>query len=192
MTEVFSYADFIQKAQNLKKAFLLLHKNESEKSRCALQNIESTLGKINPGWAFIANVERAKDIHPAFQINSVPSLLVFENGKYTNLVQGCQDVSFYETLVGNNTFGKHSDKTNKAIPRVTVYSTPTCSWCNTLKTWLKNNQVLFSDIDVSRNEKAADEMVKRSGQHGVPQTDINGQIVIGFDQKRLKELLNIR
>lgn len=192
MTEVFSYPDFIQKSRNTKKAFLLLHKPGSEKNLCAIQNIETSLDKMNPGSVFIANVEMANDIHPAFQIQSVPSLLVFENGNYTNLVQGCQESTFYQALAGNNTFGKHSEKADKTIPRVTVYSTPTCSWCNTLKTWLKNNHVPFSDVDVSRNEKAAADMVKRSGQQGVPQTDINGQMVIGFDQKRLKELLNIR
>jgi len=47
-------------------------------------------------------------------------------------------------------------------------------------------------VDVSREQNAAEVLVRRSGQQGVPQTDINGQIVVGFNQQRLKELLEIQ
>jgi glutaredoxin-like YruB-family protein len=77
------------------------------------------------------------------------------------------------------------------LKRVTVYSTPTCSWCNTLKAWLQKNNIRYSDVDVSRDQNAAEALVRRTGQQGVPQTDINGQIVVGFNQQRLKELLEI-
>ncbi|GAB4457772.1 MAG: hypothetical protein Fur0028_12200 [Bacteroidales bacterium] len=56
---------------------------------------------------------------------------------------------------------------------------------------MRKNGIPFSDIDVSRDQHAAQELVQRTGQQGVPQTEINGQWVIGFDQKRLKELLEI-
>jgi glutaredoxin-like YruB-family protein len=72
-----------------------------------------------------------------------------------------------------------------------VYSTPTCSWCNTLKTWLRKNNIPFTDVDVSRDQRAAEELTRRTGQQGVPQTEINGQIVVGFNQPRLKELLEL-
>ncbi|MEZ4999996.1 MAG: glutaredoxin domain-containing protein [Bacteroidales bacterium] len=75
--------------------------------------------------------------------------------------------------------------------RVTVYSTPTCSWCNTLKTYLKDNHIIFRDIDVSTDQKAAAEMVRRSGQQGVPQTDINGTMIVGFDRARIDRMLEI-
>jgi glutaredoxin len=51
--------------------------------------------------------------------------------------------------------------------------------------------VRYSDIDVSRDQKIAEDLVKRSGQQGVPQTDINGQIIVGFDQKRIDTLLGL-
>jgi glutaredoxin-like YruB-family protein len=79
----------------------------------------------------------------------------------------------------------------KTIKQVTVYSTPTCSWCNTLKTWLRKNNIPFTDVDVSRDQRAAEELTRRTGQQGVPQTEINGQIVVGFNQPRLKELLEL-
>ena len=74
---------------------------------------------------------------------------------------------------------------------VTVYSTPTCSWCTTLKTYLRNQRIPFSEIDVSRDQNAAEEMVRRSGQQGVPQTDIEGEMIVGFDKARINELLGI-
>jgi len=73
-----------------------------------------------------------------------------------------------------------------------VYSTPSCSWCNTLKAYLKQNNIAFIEIDVSRDQKAADELVKRSGQMGVPQTDINGEIIVGFDKPRISRLLGLK
>jgi len=74
---------------------------------------------------------------------------------------------------------------------VTVYTTPTCSWCNALKSWLRKNRIAFREVDVSRDERMAQELVRKSGQMGVPQTEIDGQIVVGFNQARLKELLGI-
>jgi len=74
---------------------------------------------------------------------------------------------------------------------IKVYSTPTCPYCVTLKEFLKKHNVEFEDIDVSKDEKARDEMVEKSGQMGVPVVDIDGQIVIGFDREKIKDLLKI-
>ena len=74
---------------------------------------------------------------------------------------------------------------------VKVYSTPTCHYCHMLKDFLKRNNVEFQDIDVSRDRTAAMEMVKISGQMGVPVSDINGKIIVGFDQRTISSLLNI-
>jgi glutaredoxin 3 len=65
---------------------------------------------------------------------------------------------------------------------VKVYSTPTCPWCTVTKNYLKSKNIQFDDLDVSRNKEAATEMIRKSGQRGVPVLDINGNIIIGFDQ----------
>ncbi|MBT4651301.1 NrdH-redoxin [Candidatus Woesearchaeota archaeon] len=72
---------------------------------------------------------------------------------------------------------------------VKVYSTPTCPWCKKLKAWLKENKIAFKDLNVAEDEKARAEMIEKSGQMGVPVTDINGTITVGFDEKKLEELL---
>lgn len=79
----------------------------------------------------------------------------------------------------------------KFQPRVRVYSTVTCPYCVTLKEFLKKRDIEFEDIDVSQDKTALDEMVKKSGQMGVPVVDIDGKIVIGFDKEKISQLLNI-
>ena len=75
---------------------------------------------------------------------------------------------------------------------VTVYSTSTCPFCKLTKAFLLEHKMDFTDIDVMNDQEKAREMIQKSGQMGVPVTDIDGQIVIGFDQKKLKELLMIK
>lgn len=74
---------------------------------------------------------------------------------------------------------------------VTVYSTPTCPFCKQLKDFLSENNVTFSDIDVSTDQEKAQEMIKKSNQMGVPVTDIDGEIIIGFNRDKLSELLGL-
>ncbi len=75
---------------------------------------------------------------------------------------------------------------------IKVYSTPTCPWCIRAKEFLKEHKIKFEDIDVSRDTKAAHEMVKKSGQMGVPVIDANGEIIVGFDEAKIKRILKIK
>jgi len=80
----------------------------------------------------------------------------------------------------------------KSQPKIRVFSTPSCPYCFTLKEFLKQNNIEFEDIDVSKDENAAKEMVEKSGQMGVPVIEIDSQIVIGFDKEKIAKLLNIK
>jgi len=75
---------------------------------------------------------------------------------------------------------------------VKIYSTPNCPYCKLTKQFLTENNIPYEDIDVSVNQLAAQEMISRSGQMGVPVVDIDGQIVVGFDKNKLKQLLNLK
>lgn len=77
------------------------------------------------------------------------------------------------------------------MEKVIVYSTETCPWCNKVKEFLKENKVSFTNKDVSENQKNADEMIEKSGQRGVPVTDIGGEIIIGFNEEKLKKTLKL-
>jgi glutaredoxin-like YruB-family protein len=75
--------------------------------------------------------------------------------------------------------------------KVKVYSTPSCPWCNIAKEFLKKNNISFEEIDVSQDMVAAQEMMNKSGQMGVPVIEIDGQMIVGFDEQKLKKLLEI-
>ncbi|MFH1245389.1 MAG: glutaredoxin domain-containing protein [Candidatus Omnitrophota bacterium] len=75
--------------------------------------------------------------------------------------------------------------------KVTVYSTPACPYCVRVKQFLKDNNVKFVDIDVASDQNAAQQMIERSGQMGVPVVDIDGEIIVGFDKSKISSALGI-
>ena len=75
---------------------------------------------------------------------------------------------------------------------ITLYSTSSCPWCHKARDFLKSKNIKFKDINVGENQKAAKEMVKKSGQQGVPVIDINGAIIVGFDEPAIKKALNLK
>ena len=77
------------------------------------------------------------------------------------------------------------------MPQVIVYSTPTCPYCDMAKNFLKENKVEFSEFDVSIDQEKAQEMIRKSGQTGVPVLDIDGTIIVGFDVDRIKAALKL-
>jgi len=77
------------------------------------------------------------------------------------------------------------------LKKVKIYSTPTCPWCMRAKQFLKENNIDFVDYDVSSDEEAAEEMIRISGQMGVPVLDIEGEIIVGFDKERIKQTLGL-
>ncbi len=75
---------------------------------------------------------------------------------------------------------------------IAIYTTPTCVYCKMTKAFFKENNVVYEEKDVSIDKKSRDEMVKKSGQLGVPVIDIDGQITVGFDKEKLSQLLGIK
>lgn len=73
-------------------------------------------------------------------------------------------------------------------PSVTVYSTPTCPWCDRARDYLRSRNVPFRDVDVSADMNAAREMVQVSGQQGVPVIATDQEVIVGFDQLRLARI----
>jgi len=77
------------------------------------------------------------------------------------------------------------------MPKVKVYSTPTCPWCHRAKEFLNEIKVEFEDINVAEDQKAAEEMVDKSGQRGVPVIEIDGEIIVGFNPDAIKKALKM-
>ncbi len=75
---------------------------------------------------------------------------------------------------------------------VKIYSTSTCIWCAKTREFFEAHNVKYTDIDVSRDRKAAHEMIHKSGQMGVPVIDIDGKIIVGYNEGELRRLLKIK
>ncbi len=77
-------------------------------------------------------------------------------------------------------------------PKVIIFTTPTCSFCNAAKRYFRENNIRFTEVDVSRDQKAAQDMVRRTGQMGVPVILINNRPIVGFDRPKINAMLNIK
>ncbi len=190
-SELKSHTDLQEKIASLDTAFVLLYKKGSEISECSLKSISRAADGNKDVHIFMVDVNEVRDVHTQYQITTVPTLLEFEKGTFVKTFKGCNDVDYYNSIFENNMYKTKAAEEGKTLKRVTVYTTPTCSWCTTLKNHLKKHGVRFSEIDVSKDSKSAEEMTRRSGQRGVPQTDINGKMIIGFDKSKINRLLEI-
>ena len=189
MKEVRSHQELLQAIENLDKAYLLLYKKGSEQSDCAYENLSAASSENKDVHVFVADTNQVRDIHSNYDITTAPTMVVFEKGEFKNVVKGCHHPGFFQSVFESALVNVTSaDRPKK---NVTVYTTPTCTWCNTLKTYLRKNRINFREVDVSRDQSAAEAMVRRSGQQGVPQTDIEGTMIVGFDKAKINSMLGI-
>ena len=78
---------------------------------------------------------------------------------------------------------------SKTTPKVKIYTTSTCPWCMKTIEFLKAHNVKYEEVNVGEDEKARNDMFEKSGQFGVPVTDVNGTIIVGYDKEALKKAL---
>lgn len=77
------------------------------------------------------------------------------------------------------------------MPNVTIYSAPWCVYCKMAKAYMDENKVAYKEIDVSVDEAGKDDMIKKTGQLGIPVIEVDSQIMIGFDKQALKKALGL-
>ncbi|MDD4996068.1 MAG: glutaredoxin domain-containing protein [Patescibacteria group bacterium] len=75
--------------------------------------------------------------------------------------------------------------------KIKVYTSPACLYCHQLKDFLKEKKIEFEEIDLSKNQEMIDDFIKKTGQMAVPVTEIDGEMILGFDLSKIKEKLNI-
>ena len=81
----------------------------------------------------------------------------------------------------------------KSQPKVVIFTTPTCRYCVIAKRYFREKKIKFTNVDVSRNQQAAADMQRRTGQQGVPVIAIgNNRPLVGFDKPKINRLLNIK
>lgn len=76
--------------------------------------------------------------------------------------------------------------------KIIIYTTPTCVYCKMAKAFFGQNNLAYEEKDVACDLNAREEMIKKSGQLGVPVIDIDGSIVVGFDKSKLGELTGVK
>ena len=189
--EIHSYAELEKALQGTEKSFLLIHKKGTEQSDCALKNLQRIKAETDFPL-YTVDVTRVYDVHPRFGIRTAPSLVLLSHGQIVNIFKGCQTPGYYEAILSGKGMGIYQSEQAKKSRKVVVYTTPTCTWCNTLKTYLKKNLVPFREVNVAADSAQLEAMVRKSGQQGVPQTEIDGQMIVGFDKSRINQLLQIQ
>ncbi len=179
------YSD-IDKIKDSKK-FIFIYKKGTPNSDCAYD----ALDKITNANIYTVDVNEVRDVHQHYGVNSVPSLVIVNNDKVENIIKGCHTPGYFDQIIHEKKPVYKSNNTENKQKRVTVYSTPTCTYCNKLKQYFNKHGIKYTDINVAANQQAAMEMARKSGQRGVPQTEIDGQIIVGFDTRKLSRILNI-
>jgi len=170
----------------------MLYKSHSEQSECAIENLKKVDLETGDISVLAADVSVVRDIHEKYGISSVPTLLEFDGSEFINVLKGCLGADHYKSYFEKTIYELKSGSVEKPSKRVTVYTTPTCPWCTTVKNFLRKNGIRYTEVDVASDQQAAKSMVAKSGQQGVPQTEINGEMVIGFDQSKLNRLLDLK
>lgn len=84
-----------------------------------------------------------------------------------------------------------STRREKKRHRVIVFTTPTCPHCRSAKRYLEQRGISYVEVDVSRDAAAARDMVRRTGEQGVPQIEIDGRMVVGFNRAKIDRLLGL-
>jgi glutaredoxin-like YruB-family protein len=192
LTEIKSHSALVDKLGESRNTYVLLYKGDSDQGVCAKSNLERVDVDSDDLQILAADTRQVRDIHAQYGIKSVPSLLEFEGTKFKNMLKGCLAPSYYKSYFENIIYEIKSAADDKPRKSVTLYTTPTCPWCTTVKNFLRKHGVRYTEVDVAADQNAAQAMVSKSGQQGVPQTEINGEMVIGFDQTKLNRLLELK
>lgn len=77
------------------------------------------------------------------------------------------------------------------MSKIEIYSTPTCTFCQLAKQFFNENNVEYTEYNVATDLEKRQEMVEKSGQMGVPVINIDNEIIVGFDESKIKSLLNL-
>jgi glutaredoxin-like YruB-family protein len=163
----------------------------SAASRETRPELESYARRHPDQPVFAVDVAELKELPSRFGVDEVPTVLLFNGGRVLQELVGVQDSAYYEGALTQSYAAATPKGERGAAHRVIVYTTDTCPWCVRVKAYLRHNKVSFSEINVSRDMQAAKRMSAKSGQHGVPQLDIDGQMVVGFDRTRINALLGL-
>ncbi len=169
----------------------------SAASRQALPQFEKFCRQNPKRAALLVDVGRVKGLHRRFGVDKVPTVLLLDKGKTVDKIVGPQSAEYYARALDGGTVPPTRNQRRAGADKqrrhnVVLYVGASCPWCAKARTYLRQNQVPFREIDVSRDPAQATRLVSSSGHQGVPQLNIDGHWVIGFDLARINSLLGLR
>jgi len=145
--------------------------------------------------AVLVDVGRVRGVHRRFGVTTVPTVVLAKGNQVVRKVVGVQTPDYYNRSLLEPSTGarraRSGEEDSRPAHRVVLYTGASCPWCTRARNYLRKQGIPFREVDVSRDESAMTSLVSRSGQRGVPQLDIDGQWVIGFDKPRIDALLGI-
>lgn len=141
----------------------------------------------------LVDVGAVKGVHTRFEVTTVPSAVTVQGERVIRRATGVHEAEGWSrALLPHESAVAVIGEDGPRRPSVTVYTSPTCVWCGRVKDYLRQQGVTFREIDVSQDQAAAQALVARSGQMGVPQVEIGHEIVVGFDRPRIDRLLGLQ
>lgn len=184
--------EHFQQVQEQNREFFVLffYADFSSSAKRALNEIKRFSHENKELPVYIIDVEKVKGVHKLYGVKNVPTVVAVQSGKVTQKLEGVQSAQFYARIFAGVQSSHYKSGKRAASHRVVVYSGAGCPACSAAKTYLRRRGIRFRDIDVSRDKNAADTLVRRSGQMAVPQIDIDGHIIVGFDQGKIDRLIS--
>lgn len=175
--------------QELLLAFLIEQNQGSSAARGAL---EQALASNPEAKAYSVDARAVRNLSSRFQVTAVPTVLRVRGPDTLDRLVGPQSPGTYAALMKPKLRSTSQNQTKpNSQPSVKLYVTNTCPWCRKLESYLDRRGVRYSKVNVSTDLAAAHAMVRKSGQQGVPQAEIDGTMVVGFDKARIDNLLGL-
>jgi glutaredoxin-like YruB-family protein len=177
--------------QQKHKEFLILlfygdFSSAAKRSLAELEQFSTEDGHI-PVYGI--DVEKLKGVHKDFGVETVPTVVALRNGEVSQRFEGVESAGFYARMFSGARPSVYKTAKGAVPRRVIVYSGPGCPACGSAKAYLRRMGVSFREVDIARDQNAAQRLVRRSGQMAVPQIDIDGHLIVGFDRAKIDRIL---
>jgi len=183
--------DHLAELQQKHKEFLvvLFYGAFSSASERALAELEQFSKEDGEAPMYGIDVEKVKGVHKQFGVERVPTVVALRRGKVTHRLEGVESAGFYARVLAGASPSQHKTGKGTAPRRVIVYSGPGCPACGSAKAYLRRQGISFREVDIARDQHAAQSLVRRSGQMAVPQIDIDGHLIVGFDREKIDRII---
>jgi len=191
MLEWIKNEEHLEQVQAEHSAFLMLmfYGDFSSTAKRALREMKKFCEEEKKVPVYVIDVAKVKGVHKKLNVENVPTVVALKKGKVSWRIEGAESAELYIRILSGLGLSKKQGAAASSH-RVVVYSGPGCPACGTAKSYLRRQGVRFIEVDISRDRHAAERLVQRSGQMAVPQIDINGHLVVGFDKAKIDRLLS--